>query len=180
MCHLVCIRCVTRFHPGGPKLAARRIDVPPAWYANRHRYASGLQHRAKRLDAFSPARRPVLVGDGVVGDQVHEGVDRRGEIGQRRSQVQGVVDPSYHRIFEGDSPSAGAIEPVDNTAAVGALMLTQYVVAFEVARAFTEKFACDTMRELHASYQAYLDLARQLPFEMPDEAASIEADQTEA
>ena len=61
-----------------------------------------------------------------------------------------------------------------------ASVVMENVVAFEVARAFTEKFAGDTMRELHSSYTAYLDLARQLPLETPHEAASIEADQTEA
>ncbi len=54
------------------------------------------------------------------------------------------------------------------------------VVAFEVARAFLEKFAGDTMHELRASFDAYLDLARRLPLEPPPDAAEMEVDQTEA
>jgi hypothetical protein len=54
------------------------------------------------------------------------------------------------------------------------------VVGFEIARAFVEKFAGDTMRELRASYDAYLDLARRLPLEKPSPGQPMEAEQTEA
>ncbi len=77
-------------------------------------------------------------------------------------------------------PQRSTYERSDVCALPAASVVMENVVAFEVARAFTEKFAGDTMRELHASYQAYLELARQLPLETPHEAASIEADQTEA
>lgn len=77
-------------------------------------------------------------------------------------------------------PQQSTYERSDVCALPAASVVMENVVAFEVARAFTEKFAGDTMRELHSSYTAYLDLARQLPLETPHEAASIEADQTEA
>jgi chorismate synthase len=37
------------------------------------------------------------------------------------------------------------------------------VVAFEIARAFVEKFAGDSMTELRANYDNYLATARKLP-----------------
>ena len=100
----------TRAHSARPKLAARRIDVPSPWHTDGHGYTSGLQYRAKLLDAFSSARCPVLEGDRIVGDQVYEGVDRNGEIRQFRSHARGVVDAPYHRVFERYSPSAGPVE----------------------------------------------------------------------
>jgi hypothetical protein len=54
------------------------------------------------------------------------------------------------------------------------------VVGFEIARALVEKFAGDTMLELRASYEAYLDLARRLPLEPPEPGSPGETDQTEA
>jgi hypothetical protein len=54
------------------------------------------------------------------------------------------------------------------------------VVGFEIARAFVEKFAADTMHELRASYEAYLDLARRLPLEPPEAGPQMEANQTES
>ncbi|TDJ59168.1 MAG: chorismate synthase [Planctomycetota bacterium] len=71
-------------------------------------------------------------------------------------------------------------ERSDVCALPAASVVMENVVAFEVARAFTEKFAADTMRELGASYRTYLDMARQLPLETPAGAGSMEADQTEA
>jgi hypothetical protein len=54
------------------------------------------------------------------------------------------------------------------------------VVGFEIARAFVEKFAGDTMLELQASYETYLDLAGGLPLEPPEPGPQAEADETEA
>ena len=77
-------------------------------------------------------------------------------------------------------PQQSTYERSDVCALPAASVVMENVVAFEVARAFTEKFAGDTMRELSASYETYLDLARRLPLEPPTGAASMEADQTEA
>lgn len=71
-------------------------------------------------------------------------------------------------------------ERSDVCALPAASVVMENVVAFEVARALTEKFAGDTMRELRASYDAYLDMARRLPLETPAGAGPPEADQTEA
>jgi chorismate synthase len=39
----------------------------------------------------------------------------------------------------------------------------EHVVAFEIARAFLEKFSGDSMTQVKASYAAYMELARRLP-----------------
>ncbi len=71
-------------------------------------------------------------------------------------------------------------ERSDVCALPAASVVMENVVAFEIARAFVEKFAGDTMHELRSSYDAYLDFARRLPLEPPIGAAEMEADQTEA
>ena len=76
-------------------------------------------------------------------------------------------------------PGRSTYERSDVCALPAASVVMENVVAFEVARAFTEKFAGDTMRELRASYDTYLDMARQLPLETPAGAGPLEADQTE-
>ena len=58
-----------------------------------------------------------------------------------------------------------AYERSDVCALSAATVVMENVVAFEVARAFLEKFAGDTMHEVHAAYDAYHDLARKLPLE---------------
>ena len=77
-------------------------------------------------------------------------------------------------------PHRSTYERSDVCALPAASVVMENVVAFEVARAFLEKFAGDTMHELRASFDAYLDLARRLPLEPPPDAAEMEADQTEA
>jgi chorismate synthase len=39
------------------------------------------------------------------------------------------------------------------------------VIAFEIARAFLEKFGGDTMHQVQANYEAFMDIARRLPLE---------------
>ena len=38
------------------------------------------------------------------------------------------------------------------------------VIAFEIARAFLEKFGGDSLHEITANYNSFLSSARQLPF----------------
>lgn len=61
--------------------------------------------------------------------------------------------------------AASAYERSDICAVSAASVVMENVVAFEVAAALREKFGADSMPELHAQFNAYLDLARQLPFE---------------
>ena len=71
-------------------------------------------------------------------------------------------------------------ERSDVCALPAASVVMENVVAFEVARAFCEKFAGDTMEEIKSNYDSYLGLARRLPRSLPADAAPMEADQTEA
>ncbi|MHC4217193.1 MAG: chorismate synthase [Planctomycetota bacterium] len=77
-------------------------------------------------------------------------------------------------------PEQSTYERSDVCALPAASVVMENVVAFEIARAFTEKFGGDTMHELRASYDAFLDLARRLPLEPPVAAPPMEPDQTEA
>lgn len=53
-------------------------------------------------------------------------------------------------------------ERSDVCAVPAASVVAQHVVAFEIARAFLEKFAGDTLAEVRAAYEYYLDAARGL------------------
>ena len=59
-------------------------------------------------------------------------------------------------------PARCDYERSDVCAVPAASVVAENVVAFEIARAFLEKFAGDTLREVQAAYQAYLDAARRL------------------
>ncbi len=77
-------------------------------------------------------------------------------------------------------PERSTYERSDVCALPAASVVMENVVAFEVARAFLEKFGGDTMREVRASYDAYLDFARRLPLDPPHQAPPMETEQTEA
>jgi len=53
-------------------------------------------------------------------------------------------------------------ERSDVCSAPAASVVVENVVAFEVARAFLEKFAGDTFGEVHAAYSSYMSAARSL------------------
>jgi chorismate synthase len=77
-------------------------------------------------------------------------------------------------------PQQSTYERSDVCALPAASVVMENVVGFEIARAFVEKFAGDTMLELQASYETYLDLAGGLPLEPPEPGPQAEADETEA
>jgi len=77
-------------------------------------------------------------------------------------------------------PEHSDYERSDVCALSAASVVMENVVAFEIARAFLDKFAGDSMTEVRANYASYLDHARRLPLEPPPDATAIEADQTEA
>jgi chorismate synthase len=54
-------------------------------------------------------------------------------------------------------------ERSDICAVPAASVIAEYVVAFELARAFLEKFSGDTMTEVQAAHDFYLETARRLP-----------------
>jgi chorismate synthase len=62
-------------------------------------------------------------------------------------------------------PSAAGWERSDISAISAASVVMENVVAFEVARAFIEKFGGDSLHEIQQNYAAYLDATRRLPLE---------------
>ena len=67
-------------------------------------------------------------------------------------------------------PEESQYERSDVSAISAASVVMENVVAFEIARAFRDKFSGDSMTEVRAQYGAYLDLARQLPLETPEDS----------
>jgi chorismate synthase len=55
-------------------------------------------------------------------------------------------------------------ERSDISAISAASVVMENVIAFEVARAFVEKFGGDSMTEIRANYENFLSIARSLPF----------------
>src|SRR5438105_1641048 len=61
-------------------------------------------------------------------------------------------------------PSEAGWERSDISAIGAASVVMENVIAFEIARAFLEKFGGDSMTEIRANYDNYLATARKLPF----------------
>ncbi len=61
------------------------------------------------------------------------------------------------------NPSEAGWERSDISAISAASVIMENVIAFEVARAFLEKFGGDSMREVRANYDQFLKTARELP-----------------
>jgi chorismate synthase len=78
------------------------------------------------------------------------------------------------------APQHSDYERSDVCALPAASVVMENVVAFEIARAFREKFSGDSLPEVRANYEAYLNLARRLPLEAPLDRGSLDADQTES
>ncbi|MBK8268745.1 MAG: chorismate synthase [Planctomycetes bacterium] len=83
--------------------------------------------------------------------------------------VRGVMKPISTLLrgmdsvnLETHSPERSDYERSDICAVPAASVVAEHVVAFEVARAFCEKFGGDTMQEMRAAYSNYLDTARNL------------------
>ncbi|MEK6644226.1 MAG: chorismate synthase [Planctomycetota bacterium] len=60
------------------------------------------------------------------------------------------------------TPERSDYERSDICAVPAASVVAEHVVAFEIARSFLEKFAGDTLREVRAAYEYYLNTARGL------------------
>jgi len=83
--------------------------------------------------------------------------------------VRGVMKPISTLLrgldsvnLETKSPERSDYERSDIAAVAAASVVAEHVVAFEIARAFLEKFAGDTMGEVRLAYESYLDSARKL------------------
>ena len=60
-------------------------------------------------------------------------------------------------------PERSDYERSDTCAVPAASVVAENVVAFEVARAWLDKFAGDTLREIRAAYAYYAETIRALP-----------------
>lgn len=58
-------------------------------------------------------------------------------------------------------------ERSDICAVPAASVVLENVVAFELARAFCDKFGGDTVEEVKVAYASYMTLARTLPLDPP-------------
>lgn len=83
--------------------------------------------------------------------------------------VRGAMKPISTLLQGMDSVNLASLEPErsdyersDVCAVPAASVVAENVVAFEVARALTEKFAGDTVREMRAAYDHYLQAVRAL------------------
>ncbi|NOX59014.1 MAG: chorismate synthase [Planctomycetes bacterium] len=83
--------------------------------------------------------------------------------------VRGVMKPIATLLMGMDSvnlktkaPQRSDYERSDVCAVPAASVVAENVVAFEVARAFCEKFGADTMNEMRAAYDFYMEAARNL------------------
>ncbi|MEM9065510.1 MAG: chorismate synthase [Planctomycetota bacterium] len=61
-------------------------------------------------------------------------------------------------------------ERSDVSAVSAASVVMENVVSFEIARAFRQKFGGDSMTEVALQHEAYLEAARSLPLDPPDES----------
>jgi chorismate synthase len=77
-------------------------------------------------------------------------------------------------------PEHSAYERSDVCALPAASVVMENVVAFEIARAFLEKFGGDSLPAVRASYDAFMDMARRLPREASGGPGRLEPEQTEA
>ncbi len=64
-------------------------------------------------------------------------------------------------------PEMSQYERSDVCAVPAASVVVENVIAFEIARAVSEKFAGDTLVEMRAAYETFLEVARMLPMEPP-------------
>ena len=83
--------------------------------------------------------------------------------------VRGVMKPISTLLRGLDSVNLRTLQPErsdyersDICAVPAASVVAEHVVAFEIARAFMEKFGGDTMEETRAAYEFYLNRARSL------------------
>ena len=63
------------------------------------------------------------------------------------------------------APLTSAYERSDISAIAAASVVLENVVALEIARAFLDKFGGDSMVQLQAAHQAWMDMARRLPLQ---------------
>ena len=117
---------------------------------------------------FDPARRD-LPGLGFVRRSNNAGGIEGGMTNGEPIMLRAAMKPISTLLRGLDSvnlvtkaPQRSDYERSDICSVPAASVVAENVVAFEMARAFVEKFAGDTLREVRASYESFLDSARSL------------------
>jgi chorismate synthase len=77
-------------------------------------------------------------------------------------------------------PQEAGWERSDISAISAASVIMENVVAFEIAREFLEKFGGDSLHEVGANYQNYVDTARRLPLEQVRNLTTESTEDTES
>ena len=137
------------------------------------------------INAFKGCEIGIGFEAGVLrGSQVHDPILYTNERGYHRASnraggfeggmttgesivVRGVMKPIptlYKPLASVDidtrEPFTAQVERSDSCAVPAASVVMEHVVAWEVARAFLEKFGGDSMEEIRANYEAYLEQVR--------------------
>ena len=137
------------------------------------------------INAFKGCEIGIGFEAGILrGSQVHDPILYTDERGYHRASnraggfeggmttgepivVRGVMKPIptlYKPLASVDidtrEPFTAQVERSDSCAVPAASVVMEHVVAWEVARAFLEKFGGDSMEEIRANYEAYLEQVR--------------------
>lgn len=127
-------------------------------------------HDAIRFDV-SRVEEPAL---GFVRETNNAGGTEGGMTNGQPVVVRGAMKP-IATLLQGmpsvdlntKQPEHSAYERSDVCAVPAASVVMENVVAFEIARAFCDKFAGDSMLEVRASFEAFMETARRLPLDPP-------------
>jgi chorismate synthase len=137
-----------------------------------------MYDESKREEASLGFHRPSNNAGGIEGGMTNGmPVIVRGTMKPISTLLRGM--PSVDLVTK--KPEHSAYERSDVCALPAASVVMENVVAFEIARAFLDKFAGDSMHQVQGNYEAYMDMARRLPLEEQiRQTAPGEADQSEA
>lgn len=122
---------------------------------------------------FDPARRGAS-SLGFVRDTNNAGGTEGGMTNGEPVVVRGAMKPIATLLrgmpsvdLNTKQPEMSSYERSDVCAVSAASVVLENVAAFEVARCFSEKFAGDSLTEMKANYERFMELARMLPLEPP-------------
>lgn len=130
-------------------------------------------HRVHDPIRFDAAQKgtPTL---GFTRDTNHAGGTEGGMTNGQPVVVRGAMKPIATLLrgmpsvdLNTKQPEMSSYERSDVCAVSAASVVLENVVAFEVARCFCEKFGGDSLTEMKANYEKFLEFARMLPLEPP-------------
>ena len=130
-------------------------------------------HKVHDPIRFDPARRGTTTL-GFVRDTNNAGGTEGGMTNGEPVVVRGTMKPIATLLrgmpsvdLNTKQPEMSSYERSDVCAVSAASVVLENVAAFEVARCFCEKFAGDSLTEMKANYDKFMEYARMLPLEPP-------------